>query len=226
MHGLAAVTLGILLGLAADLWWLAGQVSPLDQTYVSMLSPTEWRSRLTGSALALLGAVSVGFLVGSVVRRLARDRSGPTLRRPTGSETVAIGLAVIGGPLLALGIASAAASSALLVPDGAQVQTIWVSAGAITVDPAVLRPGPTRFRCHFALDATPEWVRIVGVPEGADAETAFPVVDDYSVCGFEPGSVTWGTIADLQPGRYVWIQIEPTELRRTIATSPVVVVAP
>lgn len=221
-HGLAGVTLGILLGLAADLWWLAGQVTPDDQAFVSFLSPTVWRSSLTGSALALFGAVSAGFLVGVVVRRLRQGRSGPPLRRPTGSEAAAIGVGVISGPLLALAIASAGASSALLVPDGAQVQTIGVSAGSITVDPVILRAGPTRFRCQLATDATSAEALLL--PEGVDPVTV--ETNPYPHCGSsQSGSLTWGTVADLHPGRYVWQQIDPTG-PRTIATSPVVVVAP
>jgi len=226
-HGLAGVALGILLGLAADLWWLADQVRPYDQTFVTMLPQAEWHSRLTGSALTLFGAVSAGFLVGAVVRRLVRDRSGSPLRRPTRSEGIAIGLAVIGGQLLALGIASVSASSALLVPDGSQVQTVSVSAGAITIDPAVLRPGPTRFRCQFALDAAPGWAYLVAIPDGADVEAVSPTYDKAEpYCGPEPGKVTWGTIVDLRPGRYAWKQLDvQTEVPRTIATSPIIVVA-
>ncbi len=239
-QGLAAVTLGILLGLAADLWWLAGWVTPYEQRFVSMLPPTEWRSRSAESALVLLGVVAGAFLVGAVVRRLIRDRSRPSLRRPTGSQLVAVGLAVIGGPVLALGIAAAAASSALLVPDGAQVQTVRVSAGAITVDPAVLRPGPTRFRCLFALEAALGWAYLVPVPEGVDVEAASHTfaeafeaassqnfgVSDAS-CGPYPGTVTWGTPADLHPSRYIWLQDDAqSEVPRPIATSPVVIVAP
>lgn len=221
--GLAGVALGTLLGLAADLWWIAGFVRPEDQAFVTLLPQAEWRSRLIGSALALLGVVCAGFVVGAGVRWLIRDRSGPSLRRPAGPELVAVLVAVIGGPLLALGIASAAASSGLVVPDGAQVQTVSVSAGAITVDPAILRPGPTRFRCHYGLDAAPGYAYL-GDPEDAAVSAAF---DFLAACGFEPGVVMWGTIVDLQPGRYVWQQINvETELPRTVATSPIFVVAP
>lgn len=226
-QGLAGVTLGILLGLAFDLWWLAGWVTSYDQTFVTMLPQAEWHSDVTRSALALLGGISVGFMVGAAVKRLIRDPSATRLRRPTRSEAVAVGLAVIIAPLLAVTIASAAASSALLVPDGAQVQTVWVSAGTITVEPVTLRPGPTRFRCHFAPDAPSEWARLLARPPGVDVEVASPSFEDLSACGFEPGSVTWGTVTDLQPGRYVWTQIDMrTEVLQTIATSSVFVVAP
>ena len=178
------------------------------------------------AALSLLGVISAGFLVGAVVRRVG-DHSLRSQRRPTGGEAVAIGLAAVGAPLFALGIASVASSGALLVPDGAQVQTVVVSAGAITVDPAILRPGQTRFRCHFTLDATPEWVRLVTGPEGVDAgAVASPPLEDFAACISEPGSVAWGTIADLPPGRYVWTQVEPSEVPLTISTSSVFVVAP
>lgn len=226
--GLAGVALGTLLGLAADLWWIAGFVKPEDQAFVTLLPQAEWRSRLIGSALALLGVVCAGYVVGAGVRWLIRDRSGPPFRRPAGPELVAILVAVIGGPLLALGISSAAASSGLVVPDGAQVQTVSVSAGAITVDPAILRPGPTRFRCEVALDAAPAWASLIALPEGADIQTASPALDEKGTyCGIEPGDVMWGAIVDLRPGRYVWQQIDRQEqLPRTIATSPVFVVAP
>ena len=140
-------------------------------------------------------------------------------------------MVVIGGPLLAVSIASAAASSALVVPDDAQVQTVRVSAGTIMVDPTVLQPGPTRFRCEFAGDAAPEWASLVALPEGTDVETAPSRFDDYySSCGLEPGSVSWGTTADLEPGRYVWRQIDylidyQTD-PRTVTTSSVIIVAP
>lgn len=109
-QGLAAVGLGILLGLSADLWWLAGFVTPDDQSFVTMLPQAEWRSLFIGSALGLLAALAGGFLAGVVARRLMRHRLRRSLRRPGGPEAVAIGLAVIGTPLLALGIASVAAS--------------------------------------------------------------------------------------------------------------------
>jgi hypothetical protein len=225
-HGVAAVALGVLLGLVADLWWFASWVKPYDQTFVTMLPHAEWRSRLTVSALALLGSVSAGFVVGAVVSRLVPDPTGFRLRRPTSSEAVAFGLALVGGPILALGIVLAAASSALVVPVGAQVETVSISAGSIAVDPAILRPGSTRFRCQFAVDAAPGWASLVAVPEGGDLDPVAPSVDEAS-CGFEPGTVTWGTIADLQPGRYVWKQLDlQSEVARTIAISPVVIVSP
>lgn len=227
-QGLAGVTLGVLMGLAADLRWLAGWVTPYDQSFVTMLPQAEWHSRMTESSLALLGAVSAGFLIGAVVRRLIQDRSGSPLRPPSGTEAVAVGVAVIGAPLLALGIVAAAASSALVVPDGAQVQTVRVSAEAITMDLPVLRPGPTRFRCHFGPDAKPVWAYLISVPEDAEVQPTPPTFDDYdSSCGLEPGSLSWGTIADLQSGRYVWAQIDrSTTDPRTITTSPIFVVAP
>ena len=114
-QGLAGVTLGILVGLAVDLWWLAGWVGPFDQGFVTLLPRSEWRSRLIGAALSLLGVISAGYLVGAVVLRPLRDRSPRELRRPTVAEAVAVGLAVVGAPVLALVMASAAASSALVV---------------------------------------------------------------------------------------------------------------
>lgn len=226
--GLAAAGLGILLGLSADLWWLAGFVKPEDQTFVTMLTQAEWHSRLGGSALGLLGAVSAGFLIGAVIRALIRSGPRRLRSRPTRPEAFALGLAIIGGPLMAIGIASVAASSALVVPDGAQVQRVRVSAGAITLDPVVLRPGSTRFLCDYSLDAVPAWAYLIPLPEGVDGETVSPSFDDYdATCGVEPGVVTWGTVADLQPGRYVWMQIDnETEVLQEIATSPVLVVAP
>jgi hypothetical protein len=227
-QGLAAVGLGSLLGMAADLWWFAGWVRPEDQTFVTMLPQAEWRSRLTGSALGLIGGVSTGFVIAAVVRWLIRHRPRLSLRAATRSEFAAAGVAVIGGPLLALWIASAAASSALVVPDGAPVQMVWVSGGAIAVDPAVLRAGPTRFRCQYALDATPVWAYLIPLPNGVELDAVSPSFPDYrSACGQEPGKVTWGGVADLQPGRYVWVQIDnSTDVQRTIATSPAVVVTP
>ncbi len=244
--GLAGVALGILLGLAVDLWWLAGWVKYYDQSLVTMLPQAEWTAHLTRSALELLGVVAGSFLVGAIVRRLIRDRSGPPLRRPTRSEIVAFGLAAIGGPLLSLGIAAAAASSALVVPDGAQVQTVRVSAVAIAVDPVVLRPGPTRFLCIFTpetastiaeyLVAVP--AHLVAVPEGVDVEAAPSAQGDIiSSCYSQgPGTVDWGPPADLRPGRYAWRLIDywPIDHQtglylddpRMIMDSPIFVVAP
>jgi hypothetical protein len=227
-QGLAAAGLGILLGMAADLWWFAGWVRAEDQTFVTMLPQAEWRSRLIASGLGLIGAVSAGFVIAAVGRWFARHRPLVSLRTATRSEFASVGVAMIGGPLLALGIASAAASSALVVPDGAQVQMVWVSGDAIAVDPAVLRIGPTRFQCHYAFDATPAWAYLVPLPNGVDIGADSPSLPDYrSACGQDPGKVTWGTIVDLRPGRYVWMQIDnTTEVQRTISTSPVVVVTP
>lgn len=227
-HGLAAIGLGILLGLAADLWWFAGWVRPEDQSFVSMLPQAEWRSRLTGSALGLIGGVSAGFVTAVVARWLIRRRPGASLRTATRTDFAAIGVAVIGGPLLALGIASAAASSALVVPDGARVQTVWVSDGAIAVDPAVLRAGPTRFRCHYTIDATLAWTYLVPLTNGVDVGAVFASFPDYqSVCGQEPGSAIWGGATDLQPGQYMWVQIDnSTAALRAIVNSPIVTVTP
>lgn len=96
------------------------------------------------------------------------------------------------------------------------------------MDPVALRPGSTRFLCDYSLDAASAWAYLIPLPEGVDVEAVSPSFDDYdATCGVEPGVVTWGTVADLQPGRYVWIQIDnQTEVLRGIATSPVVVVAP
>jgi hypothetical protein len=153
--GLVGVAIGSLLGLAADLWWLAGFVRPEDQGFVSLLPQAEWRSRLAGSALALVGAVSAGFSMGAAVRWLVRGRSRSPLPRTAGAQLMSLGAAVIGGPLLALAIAWAAATSGLVVPEGSQVQTVRFAAGTISVDPAALRPGATRFLCLYAADAAP-----------------------------------------------------------------------
>jgi hypothetical protein len=227
-HGLAAVTLGVLLGLAVDIWWLAGFVEPYDQAFVTMLPQAAWRSDMIRAALTMFGLVTAGFATGVVARRFLRGRSGSAARpRPTGSEAVALGVALIFGPLLAVGIASAAASSALVVPDAAQVQTVEVSNGAITVDPVVLRPGQWRFRCHFGADAAPDWARLVAVPEGVEPDTVTATSDnEYSWCGQTPGRSSWGAIGDLQPGRYMWIQFEPTEIPRILARSRAFVVMP
>jgi hypothetical protein len=225
--GLAAVAIGILLGLAADLWWLTGFVRPEDQDFVSLLSQAEWRSRLIVSALALVATVSAGFSVGAVVRRLVRDRSRRPRLRPAATDLVAVGVALIGGPLLAFGIASAAASSALVVPDGSQVQTVRFSAGTITVDPSVLRPGQTRFLCLFEPDSEVWGALLVAIPEGTDVGTLPPIPDYHATC--DPGAVdaSWGTVAELGPGQYAWQQIDNSaEIWRVIATSPVVVVTP
>jgi hypothetical protein len=224
VHGLAAVAIGLLSGLAVDLWWLAGWVKPYDQTFVTMLTQAAWRSDLTAAALTLIVVASVGFGIGAFARPWLRDRSAPARRRPDNSEVVALGVAVIVAPLLAIGIASAAASSALVVPDGAQIQAVSVSPGGIAVDPVVLRPGPTRFRCQYAQDATPDWAGLVAVPEGVESVPA-SFDTTVSTCGSEPGSLTWGTTGELVPGRYVWIQIEQTEVPHIVSRSPVVIVA-
>jgi hypothetical protein len=227
-QGLAGVTLGCLLGLTVDLWWLSGWVGPYDQGFVTLMPKTEWRSSLLSATLSLLGAAAAGFLAGALVLRPVRGRSMRSTPRPTRTEAAAYGVAVIGAPLLALGIALAAASWALVVPDGAQIQSVWISHGRITLDPISLRPGLTRFRCHVAPDATPEWVRLIARPDGAPGEALPPLPEDFSSCSaYEPGTVTWGTIADLHQGPYVWAQYVYTEIPvRPITTSPVFLVAP
>jgi hypothetical protein len=223
--GLAGITIGALLGLGVDVAYLAGWVKPYDQTFVSLLPAAEWRSRLLVSALLLAGTAAASFTIGWVASRLVREHRAPRLRRPAGSDVIAVALAVIAAPLLALGIATDT-GAALVVPEGAQVQTIRVSAGSITADPLVLRPGQTRFLCNYSGDAAPAWTYLSAIAESGDPETATRL-DEASNCGFEPGSVSWATVADLRPGRYVWDQRDNyTEPVRIIATSPVVVVTP
>jgi hypothetical protein len=223
--GLAGITIGALLGLGVDVAYLAGWVKPYDQAFVSLLPAAEWRSRLLVSALLLAGTAAASFAIGWVASRLVRERRTPRLRRPAGSDVIAVTLAVVAVPLLALGIATDT-GAALVVPEGAQVQTIRVSAGSITADPLVLRPGQTRFLCTYSGDAAPTWTYLSAIAESGDPETATRL-DEASNCGFEPGSVSWGTVADLRPGRYVWDQRDNyTEPVRIIATSPVVVVTP
>jgi hypothetical protein len=226
--GLAGITIGALLGLGVDVAYLAGWVKPYDQTFVSLLPAAEWRSRLLVSALLLAGTAAASFAIGWVASRLIRERRArraPRSRRPAASDAIAITLAVVAVPLLALGIATDT-GAALVVPEGAQVQTIRVSAGSITADPLVLRSGPTRFLCIYSSDAAPAWTYFSAIAESGDAETATRL-DEASNCGFEPGSVSWGTVADLRPGRYAWDQRDNyTEPVRIIATSPVVVVTP
>lgn len=225
--GLAAVAIGSLLGLAADLWWLAGFVRPEDQGFVSLLPQVEWRSRMEGSALALVGAVCAGFSIGAAVRWWARGRSRGPVRRPAGASLVALGVTAIGGPILALAITSSAASSGLVVPDGSQVQTVRFSAGAISVDPAALRPSATRFRCLYGPDAEPWGALLVAIPDDSDV-LALPLLQDYhATCETGVNDVRWGTVADLRPGRYAWQQIDNSaETWRVIATSQVIVVMP
>ena len=227
-HGLAGVTLGVLVGLAIDLWWLAGFVKPYDQDFVTMLPQEAWRSDMLWAALTMVGLVTAGFATGTLVRRLRRVGSGSTARsRPSGVEAVALIAVFVGGPLLAVGLASAAASSALVVPGGAQIQTVEVSRGAITVDPTALPSGQWRFRCHFGADAAPEWARLVAAPEGVELDVVAATSDgEVSACGQTPDSSSWGTVADLQPGRYRWIQYEPTEVPLILATSRAFVVVP
>jgi hypothetical protein len=223
--GLAAVALGSLLGLAADLWWLAGFVRPEDQAFVSQLPQAEWRIRLVWSAVALLVGVAAGFSIGAVTRWLVRGQPRSGLRRRAGAMLGGIGLTVFGGPLLALAIAWTAASSGLVVPDGSQVQSVRLSAHAISVDPVDLRPGSTRFRCLRSSDAVPWGALLVAIPEGSSVEAIGPSDDYEATC--EPGEsdVSWGTVADLLPGQYAWQQIDNSgEVWRLVATSPVVVV--
>ena len=225
--GLAGVAIGSLLGLAADLWWLTGFVRPEDQTFVSLLPQDEWRSRLAGAALALVGVVAVGFLVGAVVRWLVRDRSRPPRLRLRPTELAPIAAAVIGGPVLPLVIAMVAASSALVVPDGSQIQMVRFSAGQIVTDPAALRPGQARFLCLYAADAEPWGALLAALPEGAEPAT-LPATQDYDAsCERSEGGVRWGSVAELRPGRYAWRQIDNSgETWRVVATSPVIVVTP
>lgn len=230
-HGLAAVALGTLLGLAADLWWFAGWVQPDDQAFVTMLPRAEWQSRMTMAALLLLASVGAGFLLGATVRVARHDRPGISVRRPTRPEVLAVGLAVIGGWILALGLGATAATSPLVVPDGAQIQTVVLSAGAITVEPADLRPGPTRFRCQFrfGVDAPAFEALLVAIPVGADPASLTPPFNSWDgSCGPSDYEVTqWGTVGDLRSGRYVWVQIDnSSEVQRTVATSGVVAVSP
>jgi len=225
--GLLGVAIGSLLGLAVDLWWLTGFVRPEDQAFVSLFPQAEWRSLLSGSALALVGAVSAGFSVGAAVRWLVRGRSRSRRRRPASASLVALGVTLIGGPLLALAIASAAASSALVVPDGSQVQIVGFSAGAISIDPATLRPGATRFLCRYAPDAEPWGALLVTIPDGSDVEALLPIQDYHATCDAGDRDTRWGTIADLRPGQYAWQQIDNSaETWRVIAMSPVIVVTP
>jgi hypothetical protein len=140
---------------------------------------------------------------------------------------MSLGAAVIGGPLLALAIAWAAATSGLVVPEGSQVQTVRFAAGTISVDPAALRPGATRFLCLYAADAAPWGALLVAIPEGSDVEAVPPTQDYHATCETGDSDVMWGTVADLRPGGYAWQQIDNSaETWRVIATSPVIVVAP
>jgi hypothetical protein len=224
-QGLAAVTLGVLCGLAVDLWWFADQVTPSDQAFVTMLVSDEWRSRAAGSAAVLAGAIATGFTLGALIRWVVgRDRFA-ALRRPTRSEAVAIVMAAIGGPVLALVIASAGAASPIVVADGAQVQVVLVMADSIEVDTATMRPGPTHFRCQFAPDATSEWTRLVVARPIVDIESDEIGADDLSLCGPRAGREAWGPVAELPPGRYMWIQWDP-QAPRLNATSSVFVVGP
>jgi hypothetical protein len=223
--GLAGITIGALLGLGVDVAYLAGWVKPHDQTFVSLLPAAEWRSRLVESALLLAGVAAGCFVIAWAASWLVRERRAPDLRRPAGSDLIAVALAVVAVPLLTLGIA-ADTGAALVVPEAAQVQTIRVSAGSITADPLVLRPGPTRFLCAYSGDAASAWTYLTAPAESGDAGTATRL-DYASACGFEPGTMSWGTVADLRPGRYVWEQRDNTaEPVQIIATSPVVVVTP
>lgn len=227
-QGIAAVALGSLIGLGFDLWWLAGWVKPYDQDFVTTLGVDAWRSSLLWAALALWAVVSAGFVAGVIVSRQVR-RDFPAERpRLTRAEATALGFAVIGVPLLAAGLATTAASSGLVAADDVQTQSVWISRDAIALDPLSLRPGPTRFRCHVAPDATREWARLIARPEGGSGQAlpAFP--EDFSACSaYEPGSEVWGTVADLRPGRYVWAQYAYGETSvRPITMSPAFVVGP
>ena len=224
-QGLAAVTFGVLAGLALDLWLFAGDVAPGFQTFVTLLPADEWRSRVTVAALVLALAIAAGFVAGVLVRRFVSERPPRPFGRPMGSETAAIGLAVVGGPILAVVIGIGFSSSALVVPDGSQTQAVTVSNAAIAVEPTTLRPGPTRFRCQVTADAISEWTRLVVVPETADIDSILPSIEDVSTCGYYTGIDTWGPIADLRPGRYVWIQIDQSG-PRVLAMSPEITVAP
>lgn len=225
--GLLGVAIGSLLGLAADLWWLAGFVRPEDQGFVSLLPQAEWRSNLTGSALALVSGASAGFSIGAAVRWLMRGRSRSPRRRPAGASLAALGVTLIGGPLLALAIASAAASSALVVPDGSQVQTVRFSGGGIGIDPTTLQSGATRFLCRYAPDAEPWVALLVTLPDGSDLDAIPPIQDYNATCDAGDSDVRWGTIADLRPGQYAWQQMDfSAETWRVIAMSPVIVVSP
>jgi hypothetical protein len=226
-HGLAAVTLGVLAGLALDLWWFAGQVTAIDQAFVTLLARDEWWSRTAGSAIVLAGAMALGFLVGAVARWMIRGRGLASFPRPNRSEAAAIGVAAIGAPVLALAIAFAGAASPIVVPDGAQVQVVSVMADSIVVNPVTMRPGPTHFRCQFAPDATSEWISLVVARPIVDIESDEVGAEDLSLCGPRAGSEAWGPVAEVPPGRYMWIQWDQfTEVPRLGATSPVFVVGP
>jgi len=222
-RGLAAVGLGIVLGLAVDLWWFAGWV---ERSGPSTLPEGEWLASLAASALILVGALYAGFALSAVARRLTRG--GRSLGSPTKPDLVAAAVALVAVPLLALTVAAAAASSPLVAPRGGQIQTVRVSAGAIDVEPAALRAGPTRFRCEFGSDAIlSSSANLFPISEGTDVNAVSPLSEESaSSCGPQIGT-SWGTAAVLEPGRYVWMQFDfARDVPAVAGLSQVVVVTP
>src|SRR5215213_3969046 len=69
VQGWAAVALGMVLGLAVDLWWFGTWA---ERGFVSILPQDEWRLRMVASTLTLIGAAGAGFFVAAAVRRVFR----------------------------------------------------------------------------------------------------------------------------------------------------------
>jgi hypothetical protein len=146
----------------------------------------------------------------------------------TAPGLLAIAVALVGAPPLAVAVAATAASSPLVVQPGMQVQTVRVSSVGIEAEPADLQAGPTRVLCEFAPDGAAEWALLV--PYGLDLEALSESADAIVLsCSPAPGEAAWASGAELQPGRYVWLLVEIDD--RTgdfdpLATSLPVVVAP
>jgi hypothetical protein len=227
--GVAAVSVGLLAGLAVATWFRISASEAGWGGFRSTEAVFDWRLAYAASVAAGLFAVAVGYVGAG---RLA----GRVTREPRRSWRL-LGGALLASIVVGGSLAFVLSSSALVIPEGSVILRVTITNGMISLEPAAVPAGEvhfirsqrgTRFDGPFMASGTgPQGVvgaifhgpltddDIAGLREGRLPD-GMTVAELYA--GVSPGEPApwpapdeYGGHERLEPGRYAWWTLEIVE---------------
>lgn len=161
-----------------------------------------WRTETFVAILASIGLVSVGFVVGAVIRR--RGALGPLSARGAAPVLAVAALGVV----IAAATAQVSSASALVLQDDSPRVTVRVTDAGIEVSPANLGTGDVRLIVESAASTPAVLVSII--PLSADAGLPRAMTDreiDLWLSG------DWAALGPAFPSAVTWVPLTPGERR-------------
>lgn len=226
VSGLAAVSVGLLAGMAVATWFRTSASEAGWGGFRSIEPVASWRLEYAACVAAGLFAVAVGYVVAGTL-------AGRNDREPHRSWRL-LGVALVGSIVVGGSLAAVLGSSALVIPEGSVILHVTMTDGMISVEPAAVPAGEvhfvrtqrgTRFDGPFMASGTG--------PQGVAGAITHGPLTDADIAGLREGRLPDGTVVAelyagalpgepppwptpdeyagherLEPGRYAWWTLE------------------